>query len=290
MNAKINNLLNRKYPQNYVIRKPYIGTVIIFVTNFIFLMLYKPFGVHPARTFSLEFTMAAYCLSIVIPVFVLAKSIKHFKYFSNANDWTIVKEILSVLLILISMGIFIYLSGFVMEAPADRWNLSTFSSSMFYGILIGLVPFSFFTLINYRYLNTTEVIENFTPTSNAFKGVQPESLILIPSQLKKEEVSFYPQELLYAESDGNYVVFYLMINGQIQKRMVRNSMNNIEKHLSEISYLKRIHRAFIVNLKYIKSVKGNTLGYRVKLTGVDNEIPVSRQNAVDFIQIVKQYQ
>ena len=64
----------------------------------------------------------------------------------------------------------------------------------------------------------------------------PEELVQISSQLKKEELSFYPGQFLYAESDGNYVVFYLNINEQVKKVIIRNSINNIEQQLSEIPY------------------------------------------------------
>jgi len=36
-----------------------------------------------------------------------------------------------------------------------------------------------------------------------------EEKVEIVSRVKKEELIFYPGQLLYAESDGNYVVFYL---------------------------------------------------------------------------------
>lgn len=287
MKGKHNKLYLKKFPQNYVIRNPYIGTVIVFLLSFFFILIYKPFNVHPAQTLSFELTMAIYCIAMTIPVFALIKIIKSFKYFSNSNEWTLLKELISILIILIGMGLFVYLTGFIVEAPTDRLNLRTFFNSLFSGLLIGLIPFLFFTLVNYRYLFVTEISQNFAPQLNESNEEHSKKEIWIPSQLKKEELSFCPDELVYAESEGNYVVFYLMIEGKLQKKMVRNSMNNIEQHLSDISFLMRIHRAFMVNLKYIQSVKGNTLGYRVKLNGVEIEIPVSRQNTKNFIQNVK---
>jgi DNA-binding LytR/AlgR family response regulator len=117
-----------------------------------------------------------------------------------------------------------------------------------------------------------------------------EELIHIESQLKKEDVSFYPGQLIYAESDGNYVVFYLDIDDRLQKKSVRNSITNIEGQLSSIPYLMRIHRAFIVNLRKVTVKKGNSLGYRLKLSGTDAEIPVSRQNTIAFDKNIRVYE
>ena len=114
-------------------------------------------------------------------------------------------------------------------------------------------------------------------------------MIRIASQLNKEELSFYPSQFIYAEADGNYVVFYLNINNQIQKKIIRNSINTIAQQLSSIPYLIRTHRGFIVNVKQVISQKGNTLGYRLKLGGIDDIIPVSRQNAKEFDQLLRQY-
>jgi DNA-binding LytR/AlgR family response regulator len=116
-----------------------------------------------------------------------------------------------------------------------------------------------------------------------------EDLIQISSQLKKEELSFYPSQFLYAESDGNYVVFYLNINNLVKKEIIRNSINSIEQQLSEIPYFLRIHRAFIVNLKKVRSKQGNTLGYMIKLSETEIKIPVSRKNTKDFNKLSALY-
>ncbi len=280
------NFLTKKYPQNYVIRKPITGSAIILLLNFIFIVTYRPFNVHPARTFSFGFTMLVYSLLMAVPVVLLASIIK-FK--SKKSHWTFLKEITSILILLAGMGISVYFSGFIMEEPSDRWNLSTFVSSFLIGILVGLVPFSFFTLSNYRHLFVTDISQVFSPNVNSQTEEDTADFIEIPSQLKKEEVSLFPKNIQYIESQGNYVIFYMIEKGVAKKLTVRNTMNNIEQHLSEYPYLKKVHRAFMVNLHCIKSIKGNTWGYKIKLTGAENEIPVSRQNSVNFMQIVKQY-
>lgn len=290
MSIPLSNLLEKKYPQNFIIRKPFIGALLILAISFVFIVLYKPFHVHPARTFSFAFTMAAYCFSMAIPVFVIARILKLFSFFSEGSNWTLGKEITAAMLTLLGMGLFVYFTGFIMEEPADRWNWSTFSSSMLIGILVGLVPVSFFTLINFRYLFVKDISLEYHPVTYHAGHRQNIDKISIPSQLKKEELRFHPEEMVYAESDGNYVVFYLQANDQLQKRMVRNSMQQIEQHLSGFRFILRVHRAFMVNLKCICSVKGNSLGYRIRLTGTDAEIPVSRQNARHFIELLRQYQ
>ena len=106
--------------------------------------------------------------------------------------------------------------------------------------------------------------------------------IQIESKLKKETLEFYPGQFLYAESDGNYVVFYLKQENEIRKKVIRNSISEVENQLSGQSHFFRTHRSFIVNLEKITGKEGNASGYRLYLEGLSTEIPVSRQNVTRF--------
>ncbi len=289
MDLQFYHWLNKKYPQNYIIKKPLIGTLIFLAFCLAFVVLYKPLNPRGARFFSLEFTMVIYFSSLSIPIFFLIKILKSVRYFSNPDEWTLLKEIISVVYILLGMGIALYFAGFFVEIPAHRWNLTTFLDSCSRAFLVGIIPLAFFSIINYRYLFVTDIIRNYSPDVQTSSPEQTEQLIRIDSQLKKEELSFYPSQLLYAESDSNYVVFHLKIGDQVQKKIIRNSISNIELQLSETSFIIRTHRAYIVNIKQVISQKGNTLGFRLKLNDIDAVIPVSRQKSKDFDQLIKRY-
>jgi len=233
--------------------------------------------------------MAIYLMASAASVIVLIYIIKSVPFFSGHKEWTFNKEIIAVFLILAGTGITTYFMAFIMEEPSDRWNIRTFLDSCKYAFFIGIFPFGFFTLINYRHLFAEEGSQDFASDNRQTDTASPEDKIQIISRLKKEELSFFPHQFLFAESDGNYVVFHLTEEKKIRQELIRNSMNEIEQQLSGINYFARIHRAFIVNVKKISSKKGNTLGYRLKLYGTDAEIPVSRQKVQTFDQLLKQY-
>jgi hypothetical protein len=289
MVPEIYKWFNKKFPQNYIIKNPFTGTLIIALFVFGFAVLYKPLNTHASGALSYEATMASYSFLSGIFLFLFVRILKTFRYFSDNKDWTIFKEILSVFIVLFILGVAIYLLGFLIEQSKERWNISTFLGSVEGAFLIGIIPMAFFTIMNYRYL---------FPESSDYEGniagpememQPPEDLIQISSQLKKEELSFYPGEFIYAESDGNYVVFYLNKDNVVKKEIIRNSINNIEQQLSGIPYFLRIHRAFIVNLKKVRSKQGNTLGYLIKLAGPEFKIPVSRKNTRIFNELSALY-
>jgi len=286
---RVLKIFTRNYPRNFIIEKPYVGTVIFIAFCFAFMVLYKPLNTHQVRSFSYGVTMAIYNGILCVPVLFVIKLLKKLRYFSNPDEWTIIKEILSIIFILFGNGISIYFIGFLMEVPGERWNLSTFFNSCIISFLIGIIPLLFFSATNYRHLFVADIVKNFKPDINTSSLQQSEKLIEINSQLKKEELSFYPGQLIFAESDSNYVVFHLNVDNHIRKKTIRNSIGNIEQQLSEIPFYMRTHRAFIVNVRQVVSQKGNTLGYRLKFSGMDAVVPVSRQKTRDFDQLMKQY-
>jgi hypothetical protein len=290
MNGRIDKWLKCNYPQNYILRNPVKGTLILSIFVFGFFSMYKPFNTHAAGAFSYETTMALYGFLSAIFIFLSLKILKSFKYFSKCTEWTILKEFLSVLFILLVIGIALYTLGFLIEGPHERWNIPTFLGSLKIAFLTGIIPLIFFTAINYQYLNSPLIRYNETETAAAgMRNRVPEDLIRINSQLKKEDLSFYPSQFIYCVAYGNYVVFHLIINEQYIKRTIRNSINNIEQQLTQIPAALRVHRAFIVNLKMVASKKRNTLGYQLKINNIDAEIPVSRNNTKNFDQKIKQF-
>jgi hypothetical protein len=281
LKKRVLNWLNKGFPQNYIIRKPLIGSLILMVITFLFILFYKPFRMHPSRIFNFPLTMAIYTFSMALPVLIMASLFKKIRYFSSENEWNVLKEIIASFSVLSIMGLAVYFAGFIMEPPSDRWNLRTFFNSYFIAFMLGLVPVGFFFMLNFRYLVEQETEKKYRekkPVDTPQSGTN----IRITSTLKKEELTLDPQQILFAESEGNYVIFHVNANSRIQKKTIRNSITNIEEQLKEFPFLMRVHRAYIINLNQVISQKGNTLGYRVRLNGTDAIVIVSRQNAREF--------
>ena len=283
----IREQLTKKYPRNFLIRKPVIGTLVFLIFIFGFVVIYRPLEVHSARSFSLDITMLLYSVIISAFVFVLLLILNRIRPFSQDEEWNFLKELLFDLIILTGIGISAYFAGFVIEEPVPRWNLPTFFDSLRSALLLGIIPVLIFTILNIRYLFTPETFHDFKPHIDHSEEKNAGELIHIISKAKKEELDFYPNQFIYAESQGNYVVFHLVIDDKPSQVMIRNSIKDIERQLKVIPHFMRIHRAFIVNLKKVTSKKGNALGYRLKIAGSNNIIPVSRQNTRSFDHLMK---
>ncbi len=287
MATQIKKLLTKRYPQHYIVRKPFIGTLVFLIFVFLFVIIYRPFEIHDARSFGFYFTMLLYCTLISFPVLAIALLLNRTNCFSANKEWNVTKEFLSIIIILTIIGIAAYFAGFLIEEKGERWNFSTFFNSFTRALLIGAVPVFIPSLFNIRYLLTPDILYEFVINNHPPEKESKERLIQIESKAKKENLSFYPDQFIYAESKGNYVVFHLIIQDQPKGVMIRNSIIDIEQQLSEFGDFLRIHRAFIVNLNKVRSKEGNALGYRLKLAGSNDVIPVSRQNIRKFDEMTK---
>ncbi|MFO7789074.1 MAG: LytTR family DNA-binding domain-containing protein [Bacteroidales bacterium] len=276
--------LNIQYPQNFIIRRPVAGALVLFLFSFVFTLLYHPLNTHKSIYFGFELTMLVYTLISAIIAGALIILLKKVPFFSKIENWTLGKEIVSIFIVLLILGIVIYFVGFVIEPTAveSRWNLSTLFDSCKYSFLIYIFPFLFFSAVNYKFL-----FLNFESTIKKFQNEKQQALTVdIRSRLKKEALTFQANELLYAVSDGNYVVFHLYTNNEIKKIPIRNSISDIESQLKDVPYFFRCHRGFIVNLNMVESQKGNSSGYLLKIKHSKDTIPVSRKNTEIFNQFM----
>ncbi len=276
----IKEVVHARFPANLIIRRPGVGGLVIGLFCFVFLWLYRPLGVQPSQAFSYEATMALYCGVVALLIWGSIALLKRVPYFAGTASWSLLKELLAIVYVLLFLGVGVYLAGFFIEDNAvSRWNLPTFFDSIKQAVLIGLLPFGFLLLKNVPYLLPGQRAEN---SGEAEDAIYTDLMIRINSSLKKEYLSFMPGDFLYAEADGNYVTFHLLEKGQAVKKLIRNSISNVEWQLAAYPDCFRCHRAFIVNLKKVAKPQGNAAGYRLSLQGTDFQVPVSRQKARDF--------
>lgn len=281
--TRIKAILTRRFPQNLLFRRPLRGMLLLIVSFFLFAIIYKPIHVHAAQSYSLALTILLYAVFITSPIIGILLVMKHCGCFPRAEKWQLNHELISLLIILVAIGITVYFAGFFIEEPKMRWNLSTFFDSMLRSLLVVFIPLFLPTLINIRYALTPETFQQYLISREdevpAEDSVQQVSII---SKAKREELLFHTHELIYVESQGNYVTFYFDDNRKPNRVVIRNTISDVAAQLAPYPFLMRVHRAFIVNLKQVRSKNGNRLGYRLKVNSCSSEIPVSRNNTSQF--------
>ncbi|GET24802.1 hypothetical protein NT017_11310 [Prolixibacter sp. NT017] len=248
--------------------------------------MYDPLEFHGTQLYTYPQLMGLYCATAGFADFSFVRLIRLFPYFSNEQEWTLIKEFTAVVFILLGVSIGIFVIQFFIDPQIPQWTFRNFLGSVKNAYLIGSLPFLFSMIINIsnKIHHDSEISFSASGTSTPSPDAA-EELIQIESKLKKETLEFYPSQFLYAESDGNYVVFYLQEKNEIKKKIIRNSISQIENQLTSQTRFFRTHRSFIVNLEKVTGKDGNTSGYRITVEGLSTEIPVSRQNVAKFDEL-----
>jgi hypothetical protein len=97
------------------------------------------------------------------------------------------------------------------------------------------------------------------------------------SENKADKIMLRSADLVLVRSADNYTEIVYKENEQFKKKLIRNTLRNIEDMLGYYPGFIRCHRTCIVNKDYIERQVRNYSGQKIILKGYDTEIPVSRQ-------------
>ncbi|MBL4577082.1 MAG: tetratricopeptide repeat protein [Flavobacteriales bacterium] len=134
-------------------------------------------------------------------------------------------------------------------------------------------------------------VELFQTCIQAESGLFPEelndtrqpSIIQIVSNTS-EKLLMDPNDLLYVEADDNYAKVFWKDGSGLNEKLLRVTLNQLEKQLKEFEFIIRCHKSFIINVKEDYTISGNAKGYKFKSVLSPYGIPVSRPKAKMVIE------
>ena len=254
-----------KEPFEYHVRKSQ-AVLISCLIVFLILYIFRPFGLYNITSDSkallyISGFVVASGLMTTIHVYLLPRLFPRFFY---PEELTVGRQILSncILLSLIVVGVFI--CGII----EGMWG---FNLMVFFFVFIRVILVAIFPIIAITFLNQNKNlrahIADADHINEAISAKQAEG-----PEFKIEDFTVDPDQLLFIASEGNYVTVKYLDNDVVKQNTIRTTLKTIPQHDSII----RCHRAYIVNLDKVIHVTGNSQGYRLKLEGIKEEIPVSR--------------
>jgi len=161
---------------------------------------------------------------------------------------------------------------------------------LFQTLLVGVLPILFIIILyNTFYLKRKiRVINNINSDLRKYQSRIPaKSDLTFTSTNLREVFTIDSSSLLYIASADNYVELFWLENGNIKKILLRKTLSEIEKEIKrQWQHIERCHNSYIVNINQIKSISGNSGGYRIILNGIDSFIPVSRKYSNIFFKLL----
>jgi DNA-binding LytR/AlgR family response regulator len=110
-----------------------------------------------------------------------------------------------------------------------------------------------------------------------FSESYADKFIELNSENESDNIRIQVSEIVFVKSADNYVEVGFREGGEVRKKMIRNTLKNIEKKLKEFNNFVRTHRSSIVNIQHIDKLNKNFNTYWLTLNETRETIPVSRQ-------------
>lgn len=248
---------------------------------FLFLLFFQPFGVNnydPSERITSEFFWIILSMGAFVSFFLLLNDPLLFGLLFKKlmRRWQIYLWVIWTLIYIASM-IFLYYN------VLGEWHDFRFSSWLeFIGNFsaLSIIPL----IIVYMYVRMQHLRELSTTTSDY--SADATQLITFPSDNQKDVITLPLQDILYLESEDNYVAIHYLKSGSLAKSLVRITLKRIHD-LQLHPALVRCHRSYLINLLQLNQFKGNSQQGVVYLHHLNQPLPVSRSFAGDLMDQLK---
>lgn len=283
--------LNNPFPHSPGFRSRFLTALGFGIFVSAFLLLFRPFEMDtlPVTVIvksSLSFGLVTF--GCILGTNYLLEFL--FPHIFQEEKWTTGKQILNEALILLMVAVINYLLFPVFFNISFTW--ANFLRAAGITLSVGLLPIIIYTLYKQnswlqqfrkeaaelqRHLDEKkkEEVEKKSPHSN-------EKEITITGDGQREKLSIRESELVYIEAASNYVKVYFEQKEKLAYTIIRTTMKKVEELFADSPVLFRCHRAYMVHLEKIEEVEGNAQGYKLKLVGTEERIPVSRNLNREF--------
>lgn len=283
--------LNAPAPQ-YLMRMPliYVPVIITGMWAAVMMLLFIPFSHNPWLNMSLAASMGYVVLFYVICLAYLIVS-RTLMYLSRnwLKVWHIciwvVMEVLSISAFYASATLAADVKGTLSVSGMPFWVLCF--KSVAYCFLAILLPslFSAMLLDIRDKENTIRMINYGNVVSDVQLPPQQENKITLFDNNGVLKLSINESNLLYIESDDNYVkVWYNDNGGVIKQYMLRCRLKTIEESFHD-SNLVRCHRKYIINMMRVRLLSKSGDGYSITLDDDSlSPIPVTKTYEENVLQ------
>lgn len=277
-------MLNHPYPVSSSAAN-WKTTLIIGLFITLFLLVFQPFGLSTFHGPNKYWFITGYGLVTILVLTIDNLLLKaYFQTKSGKSTWTVKKQIVSLVLILFTIGAGNYFYS--------AWHIHFYNPIIgflvfqFFTTAVGLLPISIITILNENirnkaFLKEATSMNESIPTVH--KADTTETPISLTGENDKGPLILAVNDFLYAESSGNYLDVRFVKDGKLKSVLLRTTLTRAEGQLELHSGIMKCHRAFLVNCEQIIQVKGNAQGLRLQLNHTTDDIPVSR----NYIKVLR---
>lgn len=271
-------LLNKVYIKYHPAHKPWKNGLFSAAAILFILLLFQPFGFKD-KDLALKLILFP-VYSLLAYVHSIAKFYFVRQILKSKKRWTVKNELLLFVTGMFPVTFLVHLLSILITGDMP-FNLHWYFKLLYHvSSLLLIKAVVEFLYYSYKFadIKTEHLSSQLQHVSRQLGRAKQESEFETTSiSLEKESIDINRNKMVYIKSIGNYLEFYFReSNGQIKKLVKRGRIHQAERDLAAFPEFLRCHRAFIINLKQAKQIKGNSKNARLVFDQKSEEIPVSR--------------
>lgn len=272
-------MLNKNTDQFYALTKKYFKLYLgIAISVFLFILFFQPFSIENFNFENKLLIIAGF--GLITFIFLIITQVIFQKVLIQDESETPKTSILntlyfSSLTLFNSLAFIFYLNYVVQIQPTYETVVKV--------ILICIAPPAAIYLKNKLSSNQSMLKqikhENILLQKKLkkFAGNYANHIVEIFSDNDSDNFRIKVSEILFVKSADNYVEIAFVDGSEVKKKLIRNTLKNVEEQLQKFNYFIRTHRTSIVNMQYIEKLQKSFSKHWLSLKQTKETIPVSRQ-------------
>ena len=272
------DFLQKEYTKYHSNNKSWKNGLFAAVLVLLLFILFQPFGFGDKNIALKIYLYPSY--SFLTFLYTISGFYLIRKILLKKKKWMVINEAVYLVISLVPFTFMVHvLSYWITEDMPFNfyWYLKLFYHVFSLFLVIASIEFLFY--FNKSFIQRIEKLSahNQVITQKIDGEINAKKREKISFLLENETVDINRNKVLLIQSSGNYLEFYLLGDGdKIKKLVKRGRLHQAENDIEGYSEFFKCHRAYIVNLRFVEKIKGNSKNARVIFNINLKEIPVSR--------------
>jgi len=235
------NWLNKPFPIIQSKKEKILISLYFALFVFVFLFFFKPFNIPEA---SLKYFFIYFLITFSVKFLNLLLLPFFFKKAFEPNNWKIKKYLYISLWIMIIIAIFNWLY-YISEINVPEEYINNYKYSfiefIFFTILVGVFPVTFYVM--YIEISSKKINKKNNKIQN-----KKQKYISIISRNQKENMILELEKFICIRSESNYLYIFYIENEHLKKKLIRNSLVEMEKNFIDFDFVKEMQEIIIYKL------------------------------------------
>ena len=154
-------------------------------------------------------------------------------------------------------------------------------------VLLSIAPVAS-VLISSHYKYLKNHIQNLIELrNNRSQTINHDNYINFESDNNSEFLKVDAKDIVALKSANNYIEISFISDKKLVRKLIRSTLKRSEEKLAEFGTIIRCHRMHIINTKHVEELIKASDGYKLRMTLMQETVPVSRQHIIKVKELLK---